>query len=68
MYNETTTSNDRETEGSIGGEASDQVQGQEGDTTGVEKMVLRELQREEEMKELEEILQDDKKVIWCRSK
>ena len=64
MYNETTTSNDRETEGSIGGEASGQVQGQEGDTTGVEKMVL----REEEMKELEEILQDDKKVICRRPK
>lgn len=37
VYNETNTSNDRETEGSIGEEGSGQVQGQEGDTTGVEE-------------------------------
>ena len=37
VYNETNTSNDRETEGSIGEESSGQVQGQEGDTTGVEE-------------------------------
>ncbi|MBO7168094.1 MAG: hypothetical protein J6V61_05050, partial [Bacteroidaceae bacterium] len=32
------------------------------------KMVLQELQKEEEMKELKEILQNDKKVIWRRPK
>lgn len=37
VYNETNISNDRETEGSIGEEGSGQVQGQEGDTTGVEE-------------------------------